>query len=150
MSKRGTRFPKSKSPVQIEEARQADGNVLLAQYRKHGTLPTVTTHNPLYGDFTGPGDLQAQIERVQDAHERFREFPASVRTAADNDPVRFLEMFDDPEQRAMLQDAGLQILDTPPDTMNPLPSEGGEGEEEPATTSLSDGGGDEGAGAGGQ
>lgn len=87
----------------------ADINKIVAQYRKNGTLPRVNPSKPLYGDFTGPSDLQAQLEAVQDAHDRFMELPADVRSAADNSPVRFLEMFDNEAERDLLTSAGLIV-----------------------------------------
>ena len=93
--------------ISLEDAKASDANVLMAQYRKNGTLPAVKMHQPLEGDFTGPRDLQTAIEQVQIAEDRFAELPADVRTAADNDPVKFLEMFEDESQRALLESAGL-------------------------------------------
>lgn len=135
--------PHARKFTQPSDTNQGDGhhvdaNKLLAQYRKNGTLPNVSVHQPLYGDFTGPQDLHRQIENAQAAFERFSELPASVRTLADNSPVRFIEMFDDPEQRAMLQDAGLGILDEPPETQDPNPSpESASGEKGEASASTS-------------
>lgn len=137
--------------TQPSETNQGDGhhvdaNKLLAQYRKNGTLPNVHVHRPLYGDFTGPQDLHRQIEAAGAAFDRFAELPASVRTLADNSPVRFLEMFDNPEERAMLQEAGLGILDEPNENQDPdttpndtQPSASEEKGEASASTFSSDG-----------
>lgn len=104
----------SKPMVNPDEAKQSDLNALVAQYRKTGTVPNVLLSNPLYGDFTGPQDLQSAMESVYSAEARFNDFPASVRTLADNSPVRFLEMIENPTERAMLEEAGLQISTNPP------------------------------------
>lgn len=110
-------FPQKPPIVSLEDARAANPNIIMAQYRKTGTLPGVSHQIPLYGDFTGPEDLQRQLDNVGAAFDRYDMFPASVREASDHSPIRFLEMWDDPEQRVLLQDAGLVIEDP---TLQPL------------------------------
>ena len=104
---------RSRNKVSLEDARASDANILMAQYRRNGTLPRVNAARPLYGNFTGPTDLAQQIEFVEAARERFEQLPASVRTSCDNDPVEFLRMFDDPDERVVLEEAGLLISDEP-------------------------------------
>lgn len=112
-----------------DDAAGVNINTLVAQYRKNGTMPQVNLRNPLYGDFTGPQDLHRAMEHVQAAQDRFAELPADVRSAADNDPVKFLELFEDPAQRALLEEAGLIINPTPEPSPSPISEplpEGGE------------------------
>ena len=112
------------SKTSTDDLAGADINKIVAQYRKNGTLPRVNNQNPLFGDFTGPSDLQEQMETVQAATDRYMELPADVRNVSNNDPVRFLEMFDSPEQRVLLESAGLSIRtpeepqETPPSSLN--------------------------------
>lgn len=120
-SKRRATYYKEPNRISLEEAKAADANVIMAQYRRNGTLPVVHNRIPLYGDFTGPQDLHTALERSQEALERFQELPASVRLSCDNDPVRFLEMFDDPDERVMLEDAGLVISGDAPSSPEPNP-----------------------------
>lgn len=98
-------------------------NTLVAQYKKTGTLPNVGLANPLYGDFTFPDDIHSMREAVYAAEERFNQLPADVRSAADNDWVRFVEMFNDPAEQALLETAGLQITDKPVIPNNSPPPE---------------------------
>ena len=95
------------------DAKGADINLIVAQYKKSGTLPRVAMSNPLYGDFTFPEDLHLMREAVERAEDRFMDLPADVRAAADNDWVEFMRMFDDPSRRPVLEAAGL-ILDSSP------------------------------------
>jgi len=104
-----------------EQLRSSDINTIVAQYQRSGTLPAVSSRQPLYGDFTLVGDeLQDLTEQMQNAQDRFDELPATVRRAADNDWRQFLTMFDDDEQRQALLDAGLRISDS---AAEPPPSE---------------------------
>lgn len=101
-----------------------DINKIVAQYAKNGTLPIVNRGTPLYGDFTTPSDIHSVREAVHQAEDRFDQLPAAVRTAASNDWVTFLEMFNDEEGLTELKDAGLQITDatsTSPASTDPIP-----------------------------
>lgn len=94
----------------------ADINTIVAQFKANGTLPMVNKNNPLYGDFTFPEDIHEVREAVEGAGARFMELPADVRTLAGNDWVTFLGMFDDPDGRQLLVNAGLIIKDMQPQT----------------------------------
>ena len=103
--------PPSKGPgTPPDDLASADINLIMAQYAKNGTLPRVNPQTPLYGDFTQSTDLMDAMDRVNEALDRFEQLPASVRSVADGNPVRFLEMFDSDEERVLLTEAGL-ILD---------------------------------------
>lgn len=106
-----------------DDAAGADINTIVAQYKRHGTLPAVQLRNPLYGDFTLPEDIHGAREAMLQAEERFAELPASVRTDANNDWVTFLEMFNTDEGRQSLSDHGLIVIDTPPELVpDPAPA----------------------------
>lgn len=99
-------------------------NRTVAQFREHGTLPQVPNLNPLYGDFTFPEDIHSVREAVQRADDRFMALPSDVRNVAGNDWVQFLTMFNDPQGRQTLVEAGLQMVDpittqTPTDPTSP-------------------------------
>lgn len=103
------------------DAKGADINRIVAQHKKSGTLPNVQLKNPLYGDFTFGDDLQEQRNAIYEAEDRFQQLPADVRAAADNDMVRFMQMFNDPAERASLEAAGLTITPTTPPNNSPPP-----------------------------
>lgn len=109
---------------------------LVAQYKKHGTMPNVPQNNPLYGDFTFPEDIHEIREATLKAEERFGQLPADVRTAAQNDWIKFLEMFNDPEGQSELIEAGLEINSEtePPTNPNTPPAS----DESPSTTTTPD------------
>lgn len=102
-----------------DDAKATDVNLIVAQYRRSGTMPAVTPMKPLYGDFSGPQDLQYAQENLQLVQDRFAELPADIRTASNNDPVQFLAMFEDPDQREALIEAGLIISNTPNPPITP-------------------------------
>ena len=96
----------------------ADIDSLVAQYRKTGTFPRMTVNDGLYGDFSGPQDLQDQFLAVQAAQDRFNDLPSSVRKLADHSPVRLLEMIEDPETLNDLMDAGLILTNEEGDAIS--------------------------------
>ncbi len=103
------------------DAAGADINLIVAQYKKSGTMPRVGLRNPLYGDFTFPEDIHSMREAVYEAEDRFMQLPAAVRSMCDNDWVEFLTKFDNTEEREKLQDAGLQLTDNPVAPSPPQP-----------------------------
>lgn len=100
----------------------ADINAIVGQYRRSGTLPAVQLQNPLFGDFTFSNDLMDQREAMEKAEDRFAELPAAVRTAAENDYVKFLAMFEDPTQLEFLKEQGLVVVDPALPTPDPAPA----------------------------
>ena len=92
----------------------ADLNNIMAQYLRDGTLTHVSRSQPLYGDFSGPQDLQSQMETVEAAQEHFDSLPAEVRALADNDPCKFVAMAEDSSTAALLEAAGLVFVDDEP------------------------------------
>lgn len=109
-----------------DDAASANINTLIAQYTKNGTMPAVHIQQPLApSTIIEPATLHDAYEQIQAANDRFNELPADVRTAADNDPVKFLEMVADDNQRVLLESAGL-LVNHPTSTNT-----------DPPTTSLS-------------
>lgn len=98
------------------EAGAGDINKIIARYQANGTPMSVNQRQPLYGDFTNAEDLHSSMNRTQAAQEHFMTLPASVRAAAQNSPVEFLRMFEDPAEAQKLVDAGLE-LDTTEDDL---------------------------------
>jgi len=84
-------------------------NKIMAQISKHGTVPNVRRHTPLHGDFSFPTDLHEQREAHLAAEEHFMQQPAEVRTAAQNDYIKFIEMLANPDSLALLEQAGVVV-----------------------------------------
>ena len=106
--------PHSKAMASGGGANQSDRNTtdinsIVANYHSTGLVSHVSSGNPLYGDFTGPMDLQDQMDRVHVARERFARLPAAIRKACGNDPVQFLAMAENPESLKTLTDLGLVV-----------------------------------------
>ncbi len=104
-------------------------NTIIANYNATGILGRVNAQTPLYGDFSQPQDLQTQMHRTMDAQSAFDALPASIRKAASNDPVKFLEMTQDDDGLELLTDLGLVMVEdlrqagenAPSEPENPAP-----------------------------
>lgn len=113
---------------------ECDVNLIVARHAKTGAIPHITSREPVFGDFTDSVDLKQSLDNVMDAQERFSRFPSRVRQAAQNDPVRFLEMLATQEGSQYLYDAGLELegFERPEVEAPAAPAAGGEEEPPPA------------------
>ncbi len=86
---------------------ECDINTILKKYDKTGLIEHVSKYNGSYGDVTESVDYQTALNTVMSAESAFMSLPASIRTLFDNDPHRFLEFAQDPENAEELIEMGL-------------------------------------------
>lgn len=82
-------------------------NTIVRKYEQTGMVTHLARGVPRYGDFSAATDLKTALDLAHEAHDQFRKMNPYVRKAADNDPVRFLEMLATEEGTQELLDAGL-------------------------------------------
>lgn len=75
---------------------QCDINKILHKAARTGTLTHLAKHEPQYGDFVG-FDYTESVERIAAAKSMFMELPAEVRNEFDQDPGKFLDFVNKPE-----------------------------------------------------
>lgn len=92
---------------------QCDVNIIVKQFSGNGLFTHTAKTIPRYADVSESGDLLQAYQAVEAAAEEFGDLPAEVRAVAENNPVRFLQMLEDPQQRAELMEAGLVDQVTP-------------------------------------
>lgn len=81
-----------------EFAAECDINNLMAQYDQTGVINHYNRVSPQYLDLTEcPVDLQDALDHLQRATTAFMTLPAVVRREFDNDPRKFVEFAQDPE-----------------------------------------------------
>jgi phage internal scaffolding protein len=83
-----------------------DINRILKKYQKTGALDHQTKHEARYDDMTGT-DFHTALNMVANAQNMFNELPSSVRKRMDNDPGKFLEFIQDPNNKAEAIKMGL-------------------------------------------
>lgn len=75
---------------------EADINKIIARLEKGANLARLNSKPPFYGDVSDLGGLDEAIMKVQKAEKMFMDIPANVRERFDNDPVKYVEFFQDP------------------------------------------------------
>lgn len=74
----------------------ADINKIIDRYQKSGSVARINSREPFYGDVSELGDLAESIAKVKAADQLFMTFDAGLRERFNNDPVKFVEFFEDP------------------------------------------------------
>jgi len=92
-----------------EFAEECDINILMSRYEKTGQLPPMSGREPRYLDLAEVGkyDLAHVMQVLNDAEASFMSLPALVRAEFENDPVKFVEYAEKPENIGRLRDLGL-------------------------------------------
>lgn len=103
--------------TQQEFADECDINNIMARYQKTGLIDFVNQHQPQYGDVDGFEYMEMQ-NKIVEAKNMFADLPANIRDRFSNDPAKFLDFFNDPNNREEATKMGL--LAPPPS--NPVPS----------------------------
>jgi len=87
-------------------APSCDINLILAQFMETGILPNMKQNNPQYGDVT---EIDFQDIQNQLAHAKtlFEELPDPVKAQFDNEPFKFLQFAENPENNTALVEMGL-------------------------------------------
>lgn len=90
---------------------QCDINKIVARFtRDNGIDASQLVGFPaggMFGDFTDVPDLRTMHERLAKAEAAFYTFPSKIRSKFDNDPLRFIEWFDDPKNDGEKRELGL-------------------------------------------
>ncbi len=83
-----------------------DINLILAQFLETGLMPNMKNTNPQYGDVSEIEfqDIQNQLAT---AKTLFEELPEPVKAHFDNEPFKFLQFAENPENAQALIDMGL-------------------------------------------
>jgi len=88
-------------------AEESNINIIMRRYEKTGILDHFNTHQGDYGDFIGAQDYHTSMNLIREAGEAFMTIPAGVRAKFENDPARFLEFVQDPENLDEMVKMGL-------------------------------------------
>lgn len=82
---------------------ECDINNIIAHVRNRGTVTHLNDKQPLYG-YAPSVDLRESLELSMNAIDSFEELPARIRKEFDNDPVRFVEFIENPENIDQLRE----------------------------------------------
>jgi len=95
---------------------ECDINTIVRKFGVTGLVP-VPSKLPTYGDFTGVIDYQTALNAVKAADDVFEALPSALRKRFDNDPQKFVEFCENPDNLKELQDLGLATKPDKPDSV---------------------------------
>jgi len=125
-----TQIPKDYSDGRTKQSfkDETDVNNIIAKHARMGTLSHLEQWGGQYGDLTG-FDFQTAQNQIAKANSMFEKLPARVRNEFRNDPARFFEFVNDPENRDNLAEVlpelakpGHKPLPTAKDIEDPVPN----------------------------
>ena len=102
-------------------AKESNINLIMAKYEKTGLLDHLNKHEGNYGNFIGYADYHTSMNQIQEAADAFQTIPAGVRAKFSNDPAKFLEFAQNPENIDELIEMGLARPKSPTSEAPPEP-----------------------------
>lgn len=102
-----------KTPVKQEFKDECDINVLMKRYQKTGLFPQHPGQQPRYVSNIGAPDYQEAMNIVSAANQQFSGLNSELRKRFDNDPSKFLEFVNNPDNAQELVDLGLREAPKP-------------------------------------
>nr|QJB20802.1 MAG: internal scaffolding protein [Microvirus sp.] len=90
-----------------EFADECDVNTLMARYETTGQMFPQARQEPAYLDLSEVPDLHSAMNTMNAAVEAFMSLPARVRFEFENDPLKFVEFAEDPENLEQMRQWGL-------------------------------------------
>lgn len=87
-------------------------NLIMAKYQKSGAITHLQNHEGSYG-FASAVDFTESMQIVTKANSMFADLPSSIRTKFENEPAKFLEFVQNPENAKELVELGLATPRTP-------------------------------------
>jgi len=85
---------------------ECDINLIMAKYVRTGTLDHQKQHGENY-EFATSIDLHEALTLIATADSMFEDLPSSIRTKMQNDPAKFLDFVQNPDNQAELITLGL-------------------------------------------
>lgn len=98
---------------------ETDINTIVRRFGLTGELPG-DVDMPQSGDYAGIGDFHSAMNVIRKAEEEFLRVPAEIRARFVNDPQRFSDFFNDPENQEEAIKLGLATrkpVPVPPEPM---------------------------------
>lgn len=84
----------------------SDINNIMNKYQRTGALDYVNKSSPNFG-FATSLDLRESLEIINTANEMFNSLPSSIRKKFENDPEKFLDFAQNPDNASEMAEMGL-------------------------------------------
>lgn len=106
---RSSKFFLAPSMTKQAHKDECDINLIIRKYDKTGVLTHVNRALATYGDFSAVHSFQEAHNSVMAAAASFADLPAKIRKEFDNDPAKFLDFIDNPENIERMYELGLAV-----------------------------------------
>lgn len=111
---------------------QVDINEIMRKARKTGIRPMAAHQVPMYGDFSEVGSYHEALMKIEEAQDRFMQFPASIRSRFKNDPEELFKFLESEDNRKEAIELGLiESPEKPIMVGDPIPEKPAELPEDP-------------------
>lgn len=118
VSKETALYCKDGSKTRQEFLDDANINVIVERFGIGHEMP-LNTVPPQTGDFTNIPDFRGAQDLIRKAQEVFASLPAKIRAKFDNDPAKYIDFFEDPDNESEAIRLGLakkpEVQQNPPD-----------------------------------
>ena len=108
-SRRILQYCEGESMTKQSFKKECDINFLIGKYQKTGQLPELMKSNPVYGDFSSVPSYHEGLNIVKVADEQFGVLNSGLRKRFDNDPAKFLNFVNNPDNLDEMYKLGLAI-----------------------------------------
>lgn len=104
-------------------AAECDIKTIMARFEKTGRIDHLNKFQGDYSDFSDATDYHESLNAVMAADEMFMTLPADVRFKFENDPGRFLDFVNNPDNLSEMVDLGLAVAKEIPSEVVVEPSD---------------------------
>lgn len=126
----GLDFDPESGLTEQHHKQSCDINYIVQQAEKNGFMPQTNRGPGDYFDASNVQDYQTALHAVTEAQEAFSELPSSIRSEFENNPGKFLEFAQNPENIPAMREMGLLPPERPPVPLEDVKN--------PSTTTKSD------------
>jgi len=96
------------------QAKACDVNQIMIRYKKTGQVTHLAKNQGVYADVSEIPDLTEALNKVSAATAAFETVPAYIRKLVDNDPVKFIEFLQNPQNDDLAIKLGLKVAKQKP------------------------------------
>jgi len=117
--------PEGHSLAKQSFQKECDINNIMKKFEKTGIINHLNTHSGGYGNYIGYEDYHSSLNKILQADAAFTSLPSLVRSKFHNDPAKFLEYAQNPDNLEGMREMGLAPPATPEAPTDVKPADGG-------------------------
>lgn len=103
----------SEDMTEQHHAESCDIHSIMRQADKTGIVTHLNQYEGSYGNFIDAPDFTTAMQQIAAAKSLFESVPSAIRSEFDNDPAKFLDFVQNPENKQAMDDYGLDTSHFP-------------------------------------